>query len=123
MIVADTDVLIDFLEGTGAAERVREELARDVLMTTTVTRYELLAGARSRAQKRAVREILGFIVALPLDAESSDRAAAVWQQLESAGERIGTADCLIAGVALEHEAALLTRNRRHFARVADLRLV
>ena len=33
------------------------------------------------------------------------------------------ADSLIAGIALVHNATLLTRNRKHFERVAGLRLV
>jgi tRNA(fMet)-specific endonuclease VapC len=33
------------------------------------------------------------------------------------------ADCLIAGIALAEDEALLTRNRRHFERVPGLRLV
>jgi predicted nucleic acid-binding protein len=31
-------------------------------------------------------------------------------------------DCLIAATAVHHHLILLTRNRRHFARIPDLRL-
>jgi tRNA(fMet)-specific endonuclease VapC len=33
------------------------------------------------------------------------------------------ADSLIAGIALEHDLPLLTRNRKHFSRVPGLKLV
>jgi predicted nucleic acid-binding protein len=33
------------------------------------------------------------------------------------------ADSLIAGIAVAHDAALFTRNGKHFARVPDLQLV
>ena len=50
MIVADSDVLIDFLEGRApAASRVALELDRGHLRTTVITRFELLRGRRLRA--------------------------------------------------------------------------
>ena len=46
MMVADSDVLIDFLEGRApAANRIALELDRGQLRTTVITRFELLAGA------------------------------------------------------------------------------
>jgi len=46
----------------------------------------------------------------------------VRRTLEAAGKPIGMADSLIAGVVLAHDGVLLTRNRRHFERVPELRL-
>ena len=120
MILADTDVLIDFLEGKGEADRVLAELGKESLATTTITRYELLAGAATEEQRNAIRQLLDCVTALPLDAAASDRAAEAWRLLESRGERIGMADCLIAGIALQHGVSLLTRNRQNFSRVPDL---
>lgn len=120
MIVADTDVLIDFLEGRGAADRVLAELERGGLATTVINRYELLAGARTKPQRKAVEDLLAYVSTLPLDESASDLAAETWRDLDVAGLRIGMADCLIAGIALHHHAALLTRNQRHFTRVPGL---
>jgi tRNA(fMet)-specific endonuclease VapC len=33
------------------------------------------------------------------------------------------ADCLQAGICLRHDLALATRNRKHFERIPELRLV
>lgn len=123
MIVADTDVLIDFLAGAEpAAARVAEELERGFLWTTAVSRFELLSGVRNARQEAAVKKLLAAVSTLPLDEEAADRAADVRRSLERSGEAIGMADSLIAGIALARGGALLTRNRRHFDRVADLRL-
>jgi predicted nucleic acid-binding protein len=123
VIVADTDVLIDFLRGHGpAAARVAFELEHGDLATTAVTRFELLAGARTERQHAAVSALLDALVTLPLDAEAADRAAATRRTLEERGAGTGMADCLIAGIALCRSAILLTRNRRHFERVPDLAL-
>jgi predicted nucleic acid-binding protein len=69
-----------------------------------------------------VRQLLQSLPALVLDQESADRAAAVRRSLDARGESIGMADSLIAGIALVHDAFLLTRNIHHFNRVLGLRL-
>jgi predicted nucleic acid-binding protein len=123
MMVADTDVLIDFLAGSNpAAERIAAELNRGELRTTAVTRFELLCGARTARQERTIRELLDAVPALELDEEAADRAAQIQRDLQSVGEPIGMADSLIAGIVLSRNATLLTRNQRHFARVNGLRL-
>ena len=96
------------------------ELEREALATTTITSYELLAGAGTDKQTNAIRHLLDCVSALPIDAAASDRAAETWRLVESKGERIGMADCLIAGIAIQHGLSLLTRNRHHFTRVPDL---
>ena len=123
MIVADTDVLIDFLAGRDpGAERVARELAHGLLRTTTVTRFELLCGARNARQENTIRQLLAAIPTLPLDQQAADLAALVRRNLQKAGEEVGMADSLIAGIVLSHAGTLLTRNRRHFERVSGLRL-
>lgn len=123
MTIADTDVLIDFLAGADpAASRVAQELSRGALHTTAVNRFELLSGARNERQEAAIRHLLTAIGTLALDENAADRAAQVRRTLERSGASIGMADSLIAGITLAHGAALLTRNRRHFERVPELRL-
>ncbi len=123
MIVADTDVLIDFLAGQGSgADRVARALEQGNLATTTVSRFELLCGARKARQEATIRALLAAMLTLSLDPDAADAAAGVRRALERAGEHIGMADSLIAGIVLSRGGALLTRNRRHFERVKGLRL-
>jgi tRNA(fMet)-specific endonuclease VapC len=124
MMVADTDVLIDFLAGKGpAAARVGLELEAGRLQTTVITCFELLCGARNSRQESIVRDLLEALPVLPLGEEEADRAAQVRRTLDRRGEAIGMADSLIAGVVLTRGATLLTRNRRHFDRVKGLQVV
>lgn len=119
--VADTDVLIDFLAGrepsAGAVLKAREDGS---LVTTSVTRFEILSGARDEEERAMCLKLLDALRTLPLDAKAADQAARVFRSLETAGQRIEPGDCLIAGIALHHGAHLLTRNRRHFERVKGL---
>ena len=121
MIVADTDVLIDYLRGEGPlADRVAFELEHG-LATTVVTAFELWAGAvGSKKRERAVDTLLEALTILPLDAEGARCAASLRRDLETAGRSIGMADSLIAGMCVHRRAVLITRNRAHFERVANL---
>ena len=123
MMIADTDVLIDYLQGKGkTADRIALELEHAQLYTTAVTRFELLAGAKSARQEKLVTQLLEALPCLPLDSAAADHAAAVRRTLEKQGQAIGMGDSLIAGITLANKGMLLTRNRRHFERVPGLSL-
>ena len=124
MIVAATDVLIDFLEGRQpGAQAVADALAAGRLQTTAISCFELLSGARQARQRKAVRTLLDSIPALVLDRNAAQKAAQTRLELDGLGIAIGMADSLIAGIVLLHGASLLSRNRRHFERVPLLSLV
>ena len=124
MIVADTDVLIDFLEGRQpGAQAVAAAMATGRLQTTAISCFELLSGARQARQRRAVHTLLDSIPTLGLDRNAAQRGAEIRLELDRLGITIGMADSLIAGIVLFHGASLLTRNRQHFERVPLLSLV
>jgi tRNA(fMet)-specific endonuclease VapC len=122
MTIADTDVLVDYLRGRGEAERIGLELRKRSFCTTVVTAFELWAGAQGPKQVAAVEALLAAIRVLGLDAPGARRAGEIRRELERRGIPIGMADSLIAGICLENDGILLTRNRKHFERVPGLRL-
>ncbi|MCK6556986.1 type II toxin-antitoxin system VapC family toxin [Candidatus Binatia bacterium] len=123
MIVADTDVLVDYLRGRNPmAARVEIELQTRGFATTVVTAFELWTGARTPRQSSAVEMLLAAMTILPLDADGARKGAEARSALLARGEDIGMADCLIAGICLREGAMLITGNRRHFARIDGLKL-
>ena len=124
MIIADTDVLIDYLAGTQpAADQVIVYAESDSLQTSAITCFELLSGARDGKRGDRVRRLVAAIPVVALDREAATRAATVRQRLARSGISIGMADSLIAGIALVNNLPLLTRNRKHFENVEGLRLL
>ena len=123
MIIADTDVLIDFLRGRGgAAKRVALELQTRSFGTTAITAFELRSGAHTPNQRKGIDTLLDAMTLLSFGAEEARIAADLRQQLESQGQAIGMADYMIAAVCIANDGVLLTRNRKHFERVEGLKL-
>lgn len=123
MIVADTDVLIDALRGREPGRsRVAREIESASLATTTISLFELLSGARTPREQETIERLLEAITILPFDEPASRAASAARRNLEIEGRTIGMADLQIAGICVSRAMPLLTRNRAHFERVADLML-
>jgi predicted nucleic acid-binding protein len=123
MMIADSDVLIDFLRDRSPwAGRIELEIKTGHLATTAVNSFELLSGAKSVADQEKVSHLLAALTVLVLTPEASERAAEIRRELESQGRGIGIADYLIAGVCLANDGVLLTRKQDHFGRVSGLKL-
>ncbi|MDQ3153938.1 MAG: type II toxin-antitoxin system VapC family toxin [Actinomycetota bacterium] len=123
LVVADTDIVIDFLRGRGAGARLLRRLIVDrLLRLTAVTGFELRVGTDFLARRDDILRLFRSRT-VPLDLASALRAGAVASALQERGTGIGLADCLQAGICLRHDLPLATRNRKHFERVDGLRLV
>jgi predicted nucleic acid-binding protein len=107
-VLLDTDVLIDHMRG-------RRHLATDKTAVSVVTRSELFAG--DERHEAAVDALLEDCEEIEVSPEIARRAGRIKRQT---GLQI--ADAMIAATALEHDLPLMTRNRRHFERVAGLEL-
>jgi tRNA(fMet)-specific endonuclease VapC len=123
MMIADSDVLIDYLRGRGDwASRIALELGSRWFGTTAITAFELRSGARTPRQARDVETLLDAMTILPFGPEEAAAAAKVRLQVEAKGQPIGMADYMIAGTCIVANGVLLTRNRKHFERVPGLKL-
>jgi len=123
MIVADTDVLIDFLKGgTGAADRVAMELKLG-LHTTVISVFELWNGAAGSLKRAsAVETLLDCLKIIPCRTAAAKQAAEIRYTLQKQGRTLAPADALIAGICVTERAMLLTRNIAHFADIEGLYL-
>lgn len=84
------------------------------LAFSVITRCELFAG---RDDAKYLRKLLAPMHEIPMDASIAERGGMLKRTVQ-----LQTPDALIAATALEHELALMTRNRRHFDRVPGLTL-
>ena len=115
MILADTSAWVEYLRATGSVvhRRLRELIEGDAaLATTEVVHLELLAGAADAEHVTQLRRLLGRFELLPLEGLADFEAAAdLYRRCRVGGETVRKLeDCLIAAVALRHDATLLHRD-------------
>ncbi len=112
MILVDTSAWVEFDRATGSAvhRRVAELIADtdDVAVTQPVV-MEVLAGARDARRKVDLRRLMDRFALLRFDADVDfDGAMRIYRMCRRSGVTPrGMVDCMIAAVALRHEATLL----------------
>jgi predicted nucleic acid-binding protein len=124
--ILDSDTFSEVLKAKNQnvlrnARAYRQQFGQYTISTVTIT------GVVKGFQKRGREDrIQGFLVALAteeilsLDRDAAIVAGRIYGELEKAGQTIGRADPLIAGIAIAHNLRLITGNTKHFERIAAL---
>lgn len=129
MILADTSAWVEFDRATGGAVdlRLTHLIAEtDEVAVTEPVLMEVLAGARDELRASDLRRLLLGFPLLGFDAVADFEAAArIYRMCRASGVTPrGLIDCMIAAVALRHDAALLAQDAdlRRIAAVVGVRL-
>jgi tRNA(fMet)-specific endonuclease VapC len=121
-LVIDSDIVISFLRRKSNA--LLEAITYFNCHLTAITVYEIeVTAIKSERQVEQFRQVLQWLTVLPLDVIAAREAAAIQRTLQQQGQIIGLPDTLIAGICLVQQMPLLTRNTRHYQRVAGLQVV
>jgi len=119
-LLIDTDVLIDSLKGIKEAKDLFRTKDID-LYCSVLSRKELLSksGLRESERKRII-DLLARIKVLRIDDDISKK---YFSLIEKYGEKPDSIiDYIIAATAWSKKVPLLTRNRKHFAHIQEIRL-
>lgn len=118
--VVDTSVLIDVLRGVpAAAATLRDARVRGPLHASELTRLEVLAGIRAGEEERTLA-LLGACTWHPLDETLAEIAGELGRAWLPGNRGIDSADLAIAATVVALDAALLTRNVKHFPMFPEL---
>ena len=121
----DTNLCIRVLRDRPRQIRQIFEAEAASLCISSIVLQELLFGAaRSQHQALAFVEVEDFarqLAVLPFDSDAAAHAADIRGYLETAGQRIGPFDAMIAGHARSRGLIMVTGNLRQFQRVPGLR--
>jgi tRNA(fMet)-specific endonuclease VapC len=122
----DTDIYSEILKAanpTVTANATTYRKAQGFLTFSAVTVMEVVRGFQ---KNQSIRRLNAFLTAialeeiLPFDQPAAELAGHIAGELERIGQPIGTADPMIAAIALHHGLELITSNTSHFQRVQQL---
>lgn len=123
IIIADTDVIIDFFSGIDpAASAIEQLIDQDRLALTSITVFELYAGITGKKRIKQIDDMTTVLPVFPLEAQHSLTAAEIYNELKKTGDLIGNQDILIAGICITHDIPIITRNTAHFSKISRLRM-
>jgi tRNA(fMet)-specific endonuclease VapC len=123
-VLLDTNAYTAFMLGVAAVVEVVAHAER--MFLNSIVLGELLggfaAGTREAKNRAELARFLDSprVEVVPVTAQTADSYALVYSGLRRKGQPIPTNDLWIAASALEHGAALLTRDA-HFAQIDGLR--
>ena len=126
MLVLDSNTISYYLRGDPQVVPRLQALRPADLGVPAIVEYELRYGllrmplAMAAPRLAALAQFLRPLQMLSFDSECATIAARTRVDLEAVGTPIGPHDTLIAATALRHQATLVTRNVREFARVPGL---
>ena len=123
IVIADTDVVIDFFFGSEpAASTIAGLIQVDRLALTSITVFELYASITGKNRLKQIDDMVSIIPVFPLNKKDAETASQIYNALKQAGNLIANQDILIAGICITHDLPLMTRNREHFLRISRLKL-
>ncbi len=127
-MLVDTTFLVDVMRNDAAAVGKARELADGnvPVLVGAPSIFELYVGVglsvRSAEEREKVLDVLRSLAHLPLDPQSATRAGLIYAQRAKEGTKMDPEDAMLAGIAVENSQPLLTRNRRHFSGIPDLKV-
>jgi predicted nucleic acid-binding protein len=115
MILVDTSVWIDFLDGTNNKETdyLVEALEAEMpIFYTGIILQEVMQGLLNKKQQEIIKGEFGKLLLITPTIEDHILGASIFTKCRSAGFTVRkTADCLIASLALQYNLRLLDRDK------------
>ncbi len=114
-VLLDTDIVIEIQRGRDHlihAKWVKLVSSGNLILYSPVVAAEAWAGARPQ-EHSLLEDFFQSLVCLPSDYETGRLAGDLLRKFAKS-HSVDTPDALIAAAAIQHKAALWTRNRKHY---------
>lgn len=126
MYCLDTNIIVALFRGDKDLEKKLREVKSEDVFFTAVTLCELFKGAYKHYQREksllAVDEFARNYTLLGLTVQSCEVFGRDFDALDKKGKRTEAFDLLTASIAKANDLIVVTRNRRHFEHIPDLRV-
>ena len=126
-ILIDTDVLINLLRGDVDTENLIQNIKSNKLFTTDINVFELYHGVQRSKNKEndlnALEILLSSLMTISTDKASMIIASRIIADLEKNGKTVDLADLFIAAICVSGSFSLLTKNKKHFEKIKELKFI
>ena len=126
MILLDTNIVVAFLNGNEPiASNVIDSISKIGLGTLVIAEldYGAKASQHSSINLANLYRFVDLVRVVPFDLACARMLGSVKSKLRKIGKPTGEVDAMIAAIALEHKAKLVTGNTRHFQNIEGLKLI
>ncbi len=130
MVCLDTTFLIDLINGRVPLEYLKNNFKDENLFIASSSIAELFRGLYLKSNLKNVKEdeeeetrrILSLFSTLDLGKNEAILAGKIDAELYNKGEIIDIEDVMIAAICVENSEILITRNKKHFEKIKDLKI-
>ncbi len=127
-MLVDTTFVIDIMQddrdSVEKAMELKDSSASIVVGTPTI--FELYLGvgftAKSSEEREKILDVLKSLTQLPLGTPSAERAGRIYAERVEEGLKVDPEDAMLAGIAIENHQPLLTRNKKDFSGIPELKV-
>jgi tRNA(fMet)-specific endonuclease VapC len=133
LIILDTNACVDYLNGVSEIEQAISK-QEELIHITSITVYEVNIGLERTKRKISEKryhtlykiwtEFVSGMEIFPLGYKEAEKAAEIYDNLESSGNIIDDNDILIAGIMLSNGIAkIITKNVKHFEKIEGIEII
>lgn len=123
-LLVDTSILIDYLRKKDKKKTQFYKIVNNYdLYVSTITLFELYAGAKDDRKMRDIENIIEYLEILPFTGNAAEKAGKIYISLRAENKVIEAKDLFIAATALSHDYPIMTLNVKHFDRIPNLNLL
>ena len=123
-LLIDTSIIIDHLRKKNKkSSQLYNIVDNYTLYISTITVFELYAGAINDLKKQEISNILEYVKILPFTKAAAQKSGEIYLSLRKENQVIETKDLFIAATAISHDFPLMTLNLKHFERVKELKIL
>ena len=123
-ILIDTNIIIDFLRKQNKQQTYLWKLkeADYNCIISTITVFELYAGAITLKHKDDLKKLLKWLEIQPLTTEIAQLSAEIYKDLKTQNELIEFRDIFIGATAIKINIPLMTLNNKYFIRIKGIKI-
>lgn len=133
MIILDTSACVDYLNGNISLKKIISE-QENLVHITSITIYEVSIGLERTRRKiseerykelyKTWMEFISGMEIFSLGFKEAEKAAEIYDFLESKGKMIDDNDILIAGIMLSNAIKkIITKNIKHFEIIEGIEII